>query len=66
MEEFLDADEADAWIIAYALKNDIIITTHEKSQPDSRKKIKIPEPCNALGVTFVDTIEMLRRLKVQF
>lgn len=62
MEEFLDADEADAWIIAYAL----IITTHEKSQPDSKKKIKIPEPCNALGVTFVDTIEMLRRLNTQF
>ncbi|MDA3905202.1 MAG: DUF4411 family protein [Bacteroidales bacterium] len=66
MEEFLDADEADAWIIAYALKNDLIITTHEKSQPDSKKKIKIPEPCNALGVTFVDTIEMLRRLNTQF
>ena len=66
MEEFLDADEADAWIIAYALKNDIIITTHEKSQPDSKKKIKIPEPCNALGVAFVDTIEMLRRLNIQF
>jgi len=66
MEEFLDADEADAWIIAYALKNNITITTHEKSQPDSKKKIKIPEPCNALGVTFVDTIEMLRRLNVQF
>ncbi len=66
MEEFLDADEADAWIIAYALENDIVITTHEKSQPDSKKKIKIPEPCNTLGVAFVDTIEMLRRLNVQF
>ena len=66
INEFLDADEADAWIIAYALKNDVIITTHEKSQPNSKKKIKIPEPCDHFKINYVNTIEMFRRLKVQF
>ena len=66
LKEFLNADEADAWIVAYAMKNKHTITTHEKSQPDRKNKIKIPEPCYALGVSFVDTIEMLRQLRAQF
>jgi len=66
MEEFLDAEEADAWIVAFALKNQYTITTHEKSQPDRKNKIKIPEPCNTFGIPYVNTIEMFRQLNVQF
>ncbi len=66
MEEFLNADEADAWIVAYALSNGYMITTHEKSQPERKNRIKIPEPCNVFGITYMDTIEMFRELQVQF
>ena len=66
LDEFLDADEADAWIIAYSLKNNKIITTYEKSQPSRRNKIKIPEPCEYLNVSYVDTMDMFRQLNVQF
>ncbi len=66
LDEFLDADEADAWIVAYCLKNENIITTYEKSQPGRKNKIKIPEPCEDLNVFYVDTIEMFRQLNVQF
>ncbi len=66
MEEFLDADEADAWIVAYAISNSYIITTHEKSQPERKNRIKIPEPCNVFGIIYMDTIEMFRELQVQF
>ena len=68
LNEFLDADEADAFIVAYAL-HDVstkIIVTHEKSQPEIKRKVKIPEACNALGVGFVNTIEMLRQLGETF
>lgn len=68
LAEFLNADEADAWLVAYALadsKNRIIIT-HEISEPNRRNKIKIPDACRANGVQFANTIEMFRQLGEQF
>ena len=68
LNEFLDADEADAFLIAYALADNSnwIIVTHEISKPNQRNKIKIPEPCNALGVVFCATIDMFKRLRETF
>lgn len=68
LNEFLDADEADAFLIAYALadKTNRIIVTHELSNLNKKNKIKMPEPCNALGVSFCSTIDMFRRLGETF
>lgn len=66
IDEFLDADEADAWLIAHAMKNQYIITTYERSDPNLKRKVKIPEPCNHLGVQYVDTMNMFRGLGVKF
>lgn len=68
LAEFLNADEADAWLVAFALsdKANRIIVTHEKSQPDIKRKIKIPEACAPFDIPFVDTIEMMRRLGERF
>lgn len=68
INEFLSADEADAYIVAYALADvsNRIIITHERSQPDSKKKIKIPEPCDELGISYMNTIDMFRKLGVTF
>lgn len=66
LDEFLDADEADAWIIAYAKKKGFTITTYEVSQPERKNKVKIPEPCISLGITFRTTIEMFREIGVKF
>jgi hypothetical protein len=66
--EFLDADEADAWLVSFAL-NDLqnrIIVTYEKSQPEIKRKIKIPEVCTPFAVSYVDTIEMFRQLGERF
>lgn len=66
--EFLDADEADAWLVSYAhadIANRVIVT-HEKSQPDRKNKVKIPEACAPFNINFVDTIEMLRQLGERF
>ncbi len=68
LAEFLNADEADAWLISYALadsKNRIIIT-HEISEPNRRNKIKIPDACLANGIQFANTIEMFRQLEERF
>ena len=68
LNEFLDADEADAFIIAYALANpkDRFIVTYEISQPGRKNKIKIPDACFALNIQFMNTIDMFRQLQITF
>lgn len=68
LNEFLDADEADAFIVAYALAdpNNRIVVTQEISQPNRKNKIKIPEACISLNVRFVNTMDMFRRLGETF
>lgn len=68
LTEFLDADEADAFVIGYALADNAnrIVVTQERSEPNRRNKIKIPEPCDALGVAYCNTIEMFRQLNETF
>ena len=64
--EFLDADEADAWLIAAALELGHTLVTYEKTNPARRSKIAIPEPCTHFKVPFCNPIEMFRRLGVKF
>lgn len=68
LAEFLDADEADAWLIAYGLVDpaEIILVTHEISEPKRKNKVKIPDACTANGVQYCNTIEMLRQLGERF
>lgn len=68
LNEFLDADEADAFLVAYALAdpNNRRIVTQETSEPARHTKVKIPDACMALNVTYVNTIEMFRRLGETF
>jgi hypothetical protein len=68
LNEFLNADEADAFIVAYALvdPSNRVLVTHEISQPNRRNKIKIPEACSEFNVQFVNTMDMFRQLGVTF
>ena len=68
LNEFLDADEADAFIIAYSLASpeDRFIVTYEISQPGRKNKIKIPDACFALNIQFMNTIDMFRQLQLTF
>ena len=68
IEAFLDADEADAFLVAFALadlKNRFIVT-QEVSKPQQRNKVKIPDCCKALGVRYLNTIDMFRELGETF
>lgn len=68
INEFLDADEADAFLVAYALANaaERTIVTQEISEPNRKNRVKIPEACNDLNVHFVNTISMFRNLGETF
>ncbi len=60
------ATVADAWIVAFAAAHGDIVTTLEMPAINSKKRIKIPDACNALSVSFVDTFTMLKKLGVKF
>lgn len=62
IEEFLDTDAADAWIIAFAINQNFPILTHEKSEPERKNKIKMPDVCLDHGISYFSTVEMLRKL----
>jgi hypothetical protein len=66
IQEFLAAGLADSWLVAYARKENLSIVTYEKSQPERKNRIKIPEPCTHFGIRYMDTIGMLRELEERF
>ncbi len=52
---------ADGWIIAYARVKGHVVVTHEQPAPGSKSKIKIPDVCDAFGMKYCNTFEMLAR-----
>lgn len=65
LAEFLDANEADAWLVAFAKANSNVIVTHEVSDMQTKKRIKIPD-AGFVPVECINTIEMFRRLGTTF
>jgi hypothetical protein len=71
-DQFSDAAKADfaagadGWLVAYAKAKDRIVVTHEQPAPDARRKVPIPNVCEAFSVSYIDTFEMLRQLGVRF
>ncbi|MGH9449733.1 MAG: DUF4411 family protein [Terriglobia bacterium] len=60
------ADSADGWLVAYAKAQGGIVVTQEVLQSDARSRVKIPNVCQAFGVSFVGTFEVLRSLNIRF
>jgi hypothetical protein len=60
------ARSADAWLIAYAKVTGRILVTHEVLAPGAQKNVPMPNVCEAFGVPYLDTFEMLRSLQTRF
>lgn len=60
------ANGADGWLVAFAKSKGRIVVTHEVLDPNIRRKVPIPNVCDAFGVKNVDTFTMLRELGVRF
>lgn len=54
-------NQADYQLIAHARGHSHVLVTHEKSDPNSRRRVKIPDACAAIGATCLDPFEMMRR-----
>ena len=68
LDEFLGADEADAFLAAYASADSLhrIVVTQEISAPNSKEKVKLPDACLAIGVSYANTVQMLKDLGETF
>jgi hypothetical protein len=66
LHTFLDADEADAFLVAYGLAHGLTLITHEVSQPDKKVNIKIPDACTPFRIPYMNTIAMFRALGETF
>lgn len=62
ISEFMQDNEADAFLISHALTDvaNLTLVTYEIPAPDGKNKIKIPDVCNHFGLTYLKPIEMLR------
>lgn len=62
IDDFLETASADAWLISFALNQNLPLLTHEKSEPTRKNRVKIPDVCKAFGLSYSDTVGMLRNL----
>jgi hypothetical protein len=66
LSTFMNTDNADPWLIAYAMKEGGTIVTNEVSAPESKKNIKIPDACKPFGVECLSLMEVFVKLNVTF
>lgn len=64
MNEFLRG--ADPWIVAKAKSIGAAVVTQEVREPNSRARVPLPNVCVAESVPFVNTFDLLRKMKAEF
>jgi predicted trehalose synthase len=61
-DKFLQAESADAWLIAYAAQaGGYQIITNEVSEPNSKSVVKLPDAAAAMGVKTAKLHDVLAR-----
>lgn len=60
VDEFYSS--ADIFLVAYAKAHDFIIVTNEVYDENIKKRVKIPNACEFIGVEYVDTFQLLRKV----
>lgn len=63
IDDFLQEDNADPWVIAFAKAKRLTVVTQEKPNPNSKRKVKIPDVCKRFNIRCIDMITMLKELK---
>lgn len=58
-------NNADYLLVAHAREHQHVVVTHERSHPNARARVLIPDACIAMGVTTADTFQMLRQTGAQ-
>ena len=58
-------NSADLVLIAYAKTFGFVLVTNEKSEPDSKKSVKIPDACKFLGLEYTDLLGLMRKENIR-
>lgn len=58
------ANVADAYLVATAAANNMTLVTYEKSNPQSKSRVMIPDACDAIGVRYCDFNTVLREMGI--
>ena len=59
------ANVADAYLVATAAAKQMTLVTYEASSPFSKKRVMIPDACNALGVRYCDQNTVLKEMGIE-
>lgn len=60
------ATVADAWLMAYAMARGRVVVTHEQFSHDVKRRVPIPNVCQAFDIPCLDSFEMLRALNTTY
>lgn len=58
--EFAQYNEADAWVVAFAISNKLTVISQEIFNANIKRKILVPNVCHAFNVKHIDTFTFLR------
>lgn len=58
--EFAQYNEADAWVVAFAISNNLTVVSQETFSADVKRRIPIPNVCRVFNVRLIDTFTFLR------
>lgn len=64
LDTYANSNVADAYLVATAAAKDMVLVTYEKSDPHCKKRVLIPDACQALGVKCCDLNSALRDLGI--
>ena len=62
--EFSDYNKADAFLVAFCKAHGLILVTEEKYNPEIKKRIPIPNACEALGVKYISLFELMEKVGI--
>jgi dimeric dUTPase (all-alpha-NTP-PPase superfamily) len=65
-EEFMSGSNADAWIIAYAKANKLSIVTLEVLNKQIKRKVPIPNICEAFQIKYFNIFDFLKKEGFKF
>lgn len=60
------ASIADSWLCAYAMAYGDIIVSNEKLEPNSKKKVKIPNICQKFDIKYIGLLQFMKELDIRF
>lgn len=66
--KFTDSDKADMYLVAFASTNpnEWKVVSFERSEPNKQSNIKLPDACNAFGVSCIKLQDMFREIGETF